>query len=751
VIPQQPAPATPTATPPPLPSAAAPPSSPPPPPPATTAASSTSTPPSVAPIQPKPSQTAPTASEPPVGGPSDSTPPSQQQSGVMNAGFDIPSQDMPFVILKALSIIVDAAKSDKEHAVGLFGYDPHKKTQSNNPPLATAWGTGPAVTASLDEITADPKSNKPVPEPLEPGYTNPDIEAQKAANDDIKYKEFDKEFLYNFHSRYSKYPSAPFSIRVDPVNVSPNIDHLGASVEVWWHNQGSLNKIYVVEIKDNQKSKPTLIIKFYDHEVVSKMGAATPGHSNFFSIEKVVQKANPSGASKLSGAPKDVMAKIRGMEDYVLRSLMAVTHRKRMEFKSKGWAEKKEKETGTVGEDGSYSYVNPETGDTVTVTQDQLITLLKGRQDIAQKWRDRVNAVGYDDLFPDVLPIPAEKTEIWKDAVNQLKLKGYDDKKARNRLANAWLKIREKIPTASIWKKDANVTADALASIAEHQSELTPKIVVGLVPNALDAVKSLVALGNKEAQSFNWVSQAIEKLGVGKTTQEYLQTALSTPKNPGEEPPKTTPPTTPPTKPAAEPPQSKPEPVGNKYKVGDKVDIGGGNVGSIKYIGPDNVVIVLKGQEHTISAVNWNNLDKEGGIKLVNNPASTSVSKAAGGPPPLSPVSAPASGPAPTTAPTAPVSQPSKKKTPEQPTQEQATWGKLSIEGDKLVWTKGNDTFKYDADQVANLITSDAFQNVANANPKVYQKFVNMIKKKGKGKTQEGIEYVNPFQWENFV
>ena len=404
--------------------------------------------------------------------PNTQTPPSQPNdaySELPSAGpNDIPSTDMPYIILKALKIIVDAVKTDEDHALGLFGTtDPKTKVKSGYPKLATGWGGGPSVTSSLQEVHANPK-----PKTGYGTYLDPDAEAKKKADDEIKYKEYPGEFLYNFWSRYSKQPGAQFAIQVTSPNVSPKVEELkNTSIEVWWNNKAGVNKIYVIEHKDGKKSNPSLIMEFSDLDVYPKTGVTTPGNPNAFSIEKIVQKSNPFIQSKLSAAPPEVMNQIKGMEDDVLRALLATTQRKNMEFKSKAWTEKKAEEkknqqvkaeqaTSVIGDDGSITYTDDVTKQQITVSMDQLKSILKGPMEPASLMRKRLETFGYFDKFPDSMPPISSNTNIWKDARMALMTIGYTKNKADILLSQAWQYIKNNNPNASIWKEDANITTD---------------------------------------------------------------------------------------------------------------------------------------------------------------------------------------------------------------------------------------------------------------------------------------------------
>lgn len=497
--------------------------------------------PSVPPTTPTPASTpAPTASGTPVSAsPTTSTMSAQGAGGTGGPnvghtdGFDIPPEDLPYVILKALSIIIDAVSYDKAHAMGLFGVHPNTKQAIPIPSLSTKWGSGPHVTASLQE-NEDEDGDETSSEP------------EKKNGNEEYYKEFDKQFLYNFQSRYNKYPGQPFTMEIEPQTISPEIEQIpGASAEVWWYNEGSKNKIYASEIKQGKKSNPQMIMNFHDHEVNPKAGATTPGDINQFSIEKVVKATSPYTPSKLESAPSEVKAEIKKMEDKVLRALLATVQRKNMEFVSKGKAKKKEDmkaandaETANISNDGSVTYIDSESGQTFTYTQDELKGILKGPLEPARIMRKMLELKGYFEEYE--MPVVPMETPVWNDAKLKLMANHVGDKESDKLLANAWMEIKEKDPTASIWPEDATVTPDELVNVCLSAKKSKPKTKaekldaeiasnpkISKNSEAADAVKGLVALGHNSNDAIAWVIKALEDLGPDKTNDQYTYYVLS--------------------------------------------------------------------------------------------------------------------------------------------------------------------------------------------------------------------------------
>jgi ribosomal protein L33 len=290
------APPTPTTPPAPVPPVAAIPPSPPTSPPTSSTASPA--PPAAAPAPASPATTPPassTASTAPPGG-----------------GVTILPQEYPYIILHAIRIINKAVEAD----VDRIGHFFDKDKSGTYIPLPTDFSGEPLTKESklgwlLKEIVT-PAKNKSKEEPENP-----------------------TEFLYNFHSKFSKYPGQPFSIYVPLIGISDEVPELpGVKIKVIFNCTKSLNRIYVITDKNGKKSPPVMIMQFYDHHASSQAGA-TGGGSNQFSIEKLVRASNPTAESKLKNAPPKILSDINKESDKFMRSLMATIHRKSMEFKSK--------------------------------------------------------------------------------------------------------------------------------------------------------------------------------------------------------------------------------------------------------------------------------------------------------------------------------------------------------------------------------------------------------------------------------
>src|ERR1039458_6287728 len=291
----------------------------------------------------------------------------------------ISSQEYPSIILHAIRIINNAVTSDSAHAGHFFDADQSGKYNA----LPTTFsGTSLSKESKLGnilkEITAAPKKGGE-------GETEPDVPG---------------EFLYNFHSKFHKWPGQPFSMDVKPVGMNNEVPGLqGVKIEVIWNCNKTLNRIYVIADKNGKKTKPLMIMQFYDHHVSSQAGA-TGGGTNQFSVEKLVQASNPTAGSKLASAPPEIREAIQKESETLMRSLMATTYRKPMEFKSK-----RGKKVFPLkwDEAGNVTYKDAE-GIAQTIDHNGVTEKLEGDFEDSQKWADSLEHFGYFEAFPGKKP-----------------------------------------------------------------------------------------------------------------------------------------------------------------------------------------------------------------------------------------------------------------------------------------------------------------------------------------------------------
>lgn len=481
----------------------------------------------------------PAAEEPPDHLPKD---PTQKQNAAPKEEFQFTSQEVPFIILKAMRIIIDAVSSDKSH-VGQYFTAPQMPTD-----YSPETDISEIARKILKEIHADPKSNQP----------KPSVDQMETD----KFEPIPKEFVYNFHGYYRKHPNTQFPIEVEPVNEDPNVKEIpGLSVKVWWVCEGPKNKIYAYGYKDGKESPPLLVMSFNDHQVSSKVGAATPGDYNEFSVKKIVNQNDPTGADKLAAATPQVMEQINKLQNLLLRSLMVVTKRKAKEFKAKA----KHVIPITYDKLGNISYIDPETKVSKTMTKDEVQKVLQGEYEQSKIWKDTLEHYDYFKKF-NVQYIEPDQYPAWKEAEHELvTAKGQSESGARKLLVKAWMELSKTKPQDQISKQDllshAGHGGPEPTSEPEPESEPEPTFddFIQKYPALNDAYLAVVKLNGNKQKAKEQVNAAWEQLTKTKkpediTTQEII--ALAT-KPPSTEPPKSEPPAppespkTPPTGPSA--------------------------------------------------------------------------------------------------------------------------------------------------------------------------------------------------------
>jgi hypothetical protein len=460
--------------------------------------------------------------------------PSQTQAGGGQGGTGsggISPNDFPWVVLKAIEIIIDAVKSDVGHSGKFFDM----KGANQYVDLPTSYPTDMQLTkpSNIKEIHSDPRGSKEdVPEKPEQG----------TKEEEPEYK---GEFLYNFHSKFNKYPGTHFAIEVKPVTVSPYLDKgpyakdkdlegpiAKPKVEVWWNCEDTKNQIYVLEELNGKKSKPTLIMQFFDQEVDSQAGATTAGHTNVFSTEKLLQSADPMGGPDKSKMIKPVIEQVKALEPALIRALMATTTRKSMEFK------KKSKRAFPIKFDdkGNIKFFNKESGAEDTLDPAGVKEALSGPD--SQAWYDSLDHYGYFEQFPEMKPKTEKDYPAYGDAVDKVVQSGVEQKTAESSVAKAWLKMRPyKIDNLD------SITADQLFAVAK--GEASPEEAIG--PNLADGKLGVEALGFKGEEVTKYLAAAWNELKKTKpentiTKEDLVKQVL---KKKPEEPEKPTTPTPP--------------------------------------------------------------------------------------------------------------------------------------------------------------------------------------------------------------
>lgn len=372
----------------------------------------------------------------------------QGDSGIQGGDGSVPPDQLPFVVLKAMKIVIDAVKSDKQHVGTFFSGGELPKDYGG----ATLYGKvgGPSAPSTTTETVSGPKPK---------GGTAGEEDFPEAPE-----KEVPGQFLYNFHSKHRKTPASSFSIQVKPVTEDPVIKELPGqpTVEVWWQNENHKNRIFAVVVTQGKKSKPIPIMLFHDNEVSSKGGATTPNDPNFFTAEKVLQASNPNADSPIAKASEQVKAQIKQLEPNLLRALMAVTGRKAMEFVPKStkiFRMKYDEQGDVTTKDETFTkdqvklILNPVTNDAKAVKA-------------AEAWKETLDAYGYFDMFPDMKPSgdkPSDEgANVYQDAIKMLMSDFYqmDEKDATLKVQSAVVKFKE----VGITLKD--ISTDELAKAA---------------------------------------------------------------------------------------------------------------------------------------------------------------------------------------------------------------------------------------------------------------------------------------------
>ena len=465
-----------------------------------------------------------TAAQPAGQTPSNGTPPpAGSGAGVAGGSGDIPPKDLPFIVLKAMKIIIDAVKSDIGHSGKYFDVSE----------LPKEFG-GPSLT----------KENETPPKPKGGG----------AGNEPEDVPEVPGEFLYNFHSKHRKTPAASFSIQVKPVHEKPEIEGTPYSVEVFWQNESHKNKIWAVAENQGKKSKPILLMQFFDNEVSSESGATTQGDVNFFSVEKILNAAtpnvDPNTQGALSQADGNVKAQIKQLENPFLRALMATTGRKTMEWKPKS----KKVFSLTYDATGAVTFTN-EKGVTETLPKKDIDVLLN-KKDYAtsEKWKEALDHYDYFEDHGDIKPKDISEYPAFSEAVMAMMQANKGEPEANKLVATAWMAITTEKPKEEI-------TSDELVFIASGKGKTYFDFERTKYPAIEDSLKSFLALGEKEKEVLPLLQKAWKTLKTTKApetiTVEEL-TKLVMKKGP------TTPPTPPaaaptaPAAPAAKTPPSKP-------------------------------------------------------------------------------------------------------------------------------------------------------------------------------------------------
>jgi hypothetical protein len=402
-------------------------------------------------VSPEAPQQPPETENPPETPPPPQTPPeqtlqsSQQSTGGQGVGsggsYEIQPQEYPYIILHAIRIIIATVKEDTVHQGTYF-----------SEPLPTDLG-GSSLTEE-DDVADDEESPTPAT-----------VKKKKIAPKDAP--EVPGAFIYNLHSKHNKFPGQPFSMVVTPqAGYDPNVPELpGVQIEVIWQTDDTVNRIYVIANKGEKKSNPLMIMEFGDDDVNSIAGATTPGHSNLFSVEKLVQKSDPNAPNKLEGAPKKILSAIQKESDTLLRALMATTARKAKEFKpSKGL------DLFPLSYDkyGHVTFTDSE-GKSQTINKQDVVKKLNS--DEKKRWTDSLKYFGYFKYFPNMEP-QNTTPQAYTNAVMALGKLGYKESQAQPLVTAAWMEMMKKKPESEITEEE--LIKLALKDASSHKPSEEP-------------------------------------------------------------------------------------------------------------------------------------------------------------------------------------------------------------------------------------------------------------------------------------
>ena len=226
--------------------------------------------------------------------------------------------DFPTIINRVIDCIIDAVRNDAARSKPFF-----------LKPLPRSFGEPEVLLEQTDAFL-----------PSENGFTG---EASDTAG----------EFLYQFQTEFHK--NHDFIIPVNPVDADlqgllqlPSGKQ--ARVDVVWRNERYKNAIYAVMRARTaaEKSTSVLVMHFYDHHVNPISGALDPGHTNCFSLEKLVQQARPHEETQLAADP-ELYREMKGKQELLLRALYATVEQKVLELKPRASRSKTPSRQGAGG------------------------------------------------------------------------------------------------------------------------------------------------------------------------------------------------------------------------------------------------------------------------------------------------------------------------------------------------------------------------------------------------------------------
>lgn len=453
------------------------------------------------------------------------------------------ADDFTKILSESLKVIITAVKSDVEHSKEYFNkqlqdkgfYLPKNFTEPS--PTEPEWNT----TGSMDITIPNGKQGKYVPvsgseSPTDYTYhlKNPpntsiphsiseesDENSEESPENQEGAEESDVEpttgeFVYDFASLYNKYPGKKHAIEVTnqsgvKILLSNNREKI---LKVFWEWNKHENKI-IVKIRDSSSSKWEQgdILKFYDDQVNPR----SPSYN--LDIGLFLKQASPEMEKSFSISTNK--NEIEELINDLRPSFYAIIRRKGvMEFKSK--VLRLQLINGKV-------YKINRTGNPVEIDRNTIDNGFIVDKDpvVRKKWVDALEKIGYFKYYnmevPDLNVLPSKDiSEIPSamEAVNLLKKKW--GVKSMKSVKNAIQAFGSNAETAS--------KEEYIKYAEDELNTLSKKDEPEENPEAITAIKTLVALGDSEKDATKWVKQVID-IDPGLSTQQIIAKVKAQPKS----------------------------------------------------------------------------------------------------------------------------------------------------------------------------------------------------------------------------
>jgi len=381
------------------------------------------------------------------------------------------------------------AKAEYEKKLAAYRYVPIRNEK------------GEIVSYTYKLVTPDTIKDIPSPIPHPPTSPEPSIQMEDTPNTTKKIKtpdtgeedgesaedtgsdlEITGEFLYDFASLYRKY-HGNYSIEVTktPVKVVFS-DGRETVIRVFWNWKDHLNTILIQTLQDGKSWKTSELLKFYDDEV----NPQSSYHETNFNIDQFLEHVNPNAKALYTKVDTEKDNEVKNALKIFRPAAYAVIRRKGvMEFKSY-----KSLRFHVPTEWEGQKKGDPHWGD---------LKLLRGKFGNFTK----KDIIPFKSIYDYYYTKKNEATQTkFEDALNEADY------------WNSYIGIKDE------FKEPAPIT-----TIDDDERSID----ASRIPAALDAIKSLVALGHKEQEATKWIQQIVDKVGPDKTTEEYFKLAKKTP------------------------------------------------------------------------------------------------------------------------------------------------------------------------------------------------------------------------------